>query len=116
MDVSVARWNQQGERARMSASSNAESGSEVVRLRIQVHGQVQGVFFRARAQERAQALGISGFARNEPDGTVTVECEGPAHAVEEMRAWCETGPPRAEVERIETTGLEPNGETGFRRL
>lgn len=81
-----------------------------------MHGDVQGVFFRARAQEQSQALGVAGFARNEPDGTVTVECEGPADAVERVRAWCESGPPRAAVERIETLRLDPVGETGFRRL
>jgi len=106
----------------MIAASDAQSGSGRVRLRIRVHGRVQGVFFRARAQERARELGIAGFARNEPDGTVTLECEGPADAVERMRAWCETGPPRATVERIETTRLDPSGasgasgETGFRSL
>jgi len=95
---------------------SAESGSGLVRLRIRIHGQVQGIFFRARAQEEAQALGIVGFARNEPDGTVTIECEGPADAVERIRNWCKTGPPGAAVERIETTRLDPIGDSGFRRL
>lgn len=99
----------------MDPAENMESGSERVRLRVRIHGQVQGVFFRARAQAEAERLGVSGFARNEPDGTVTVECEGPAAAVERLRVWCETGPPRARVERTDTVPLEPIGETGFRR-
>lgn len=100
----------------MSTARDPESESNVVRLRIRVHGRVQGVFFRAEARDRAGRLGITGFARNEPDGTVTVECQGPEGAVERMRAWCETGPPDAAVESIETARLEPHGETGFRTL
>lgn len=100
----------------MSTARDPESESEVVRLRIRVLGRVQGVFFRAKARDQAGRLGITGFARNEPDGTVTVECQGAARAVDQMRAWCETGPPDAAVESIETATLEPHEETGFRTL
>lgn len=100
----------------MKAESDSGSGKGTVRLQIRVYGQVQGVFFRAKAQEEARRLGLSGFARNERDGTVTVEGEGPAPAVDRMRAWCETGPPEARVERIETDCIEPIGGGGFRTL
>lgn len=98
----------------MSAADDSGSGVDTVRLRIQVQGKVQGVFFRAKAQEEAERLGVSGLARNEPDGTVTIECEGSPEAVERLRAWCENGPPQARVERIETVPLAPTGDTGFR--
>ena len=100
----------------MSAAGDSGSGVNTVRLRIQVHGKVQGVFFRANAREEAERLAVSGFARNEPDGTVAIECEGPPEAVERLRVWCESGPPQARVERIETVPLAPIGETGFRTV
>ncbi len=71
---------------------------------------------RCRAQEEAERLAVSGFARNEPDGTVAIECEGPPEAVERLRAWCESGPAQARVERIETVPLAPIGDTGFRTV
>ncbi len=111
---SLSRPNRRGYQTGMNNVSDAESGKGLVRLRIRVHGKVQGVFFRARAQDEARSLGVTGFARNEPDGTVTVECEGPPDAIERMRAWSETGPPQARVQRIETAPLEPSGDTGFR--
>ena len=75
---------------------------------------MQGVFFRAGAREAAQSEGVAGFARNEPDGSVTVEGEGAPDAVERLRAWCEAGPPQARVDLIETVPLAPIGDTGFR--
>ena len=82
-------------------------------LRVRVYGEVQGVFFRASAADMARSLGVAGFARNEQDGTVTVEVEGAPDAVERLRAWCETGPPQARVERVETVPLDPVGDNGF---
>ena len=97
----------------MNDAGDRESGEGTVRLRVRIYGEVQGVFFRAGAAELAQAEGVTGFARNEPDGTVTVECEGAPDAVERLRAWCESGPPRARVERIETIPLAPIRDNGF---
>ena len=97
----------------MNDAGDAESGASSVRLRVRVHGEVQGVFFRASAADMARSLGVAGFARNEQDGTVTVEVEGAPDAVERLRAWCETGPPQARVERIESVPLAPIGDNGF---
>lgn len=68
-----------------------------------VSGRVQGVFFRASAQERAQELGVTGWASNLPDGRVEVRACGDRDSVEAFRAWLEQGPPAAEVERVEAT-------------
>jgi acylphosphatase len=84
-----------------------------VHLRVRVYGEVQGVFFRASAADMARSLGVAGFARNEPDGTVTVEVEGAPDAVERLRVWCETGPPQARVKHTETVPLAPIGDNGF---
>jgi len=85
-----------------------------VRRRAVVRGRVQGVWFRASAEREAARLGVSGFARNERDGSVTVEAEGRPEAVDAMVGWCRTGPARAEVTEVVVTDLEPLGTTGFR--
>jgi acylphosphatase len=84
-----------------------------VRSRIRVTGLVQGVWFRASAERQAVRLGLRGFARNEPDGSVIVEAEGPPSAVAAMVAWCRVGPPRADVASVEVTELAPTGGRGF---
>lgn len=68
---------------------------------MRVHGKVQGVFFRASTQEKAQELGLTGFVQNEPDGTVYLEAEGDATALEKLRQWAHEGPRRAKVEKVE---------------
>ena len=85
--------------------------------RIQAHmfvaGRVQGVFFRVLARERANELGLSGWARNLPDGRVETVFEGPHDAVQEMIDWCAEGPPYAEVTGTEWVLGEPEGLDGF---
>lgn len=69
-------------------------------LTIKVYGKVQGVFFRQSAWEKAEKLGVCGFARNEPDGSVYLEAEGEKTAVEEFKKWSEQGPENAEVTKL----------------
>jgi acylphosphatase len=71
-------------------------------LNIRVTGRVQGVFFRASAREVATKLQLRGFVRNEPDGSVYIEAEGPEEALKEFVAWCRQGPPHAVVTNVET--------------
>lgn len=85
----------------------------MIRRHVVVHGTVQGVFFRASCQQAAARLGLSGWVRNRPDGTVEAQFEGPDSAVEQMLAWCRTGPPRAAVTRVEVSDLESVGGRGF---
>lgn len=67
-------------------------------LAMQVIGQVQGVAFRAHTQRVAQGLGLTGWVRNEPDGSVQLVAEGSQAALETLVAWVERGgPPRAVV-------------------
>ena len=74
-------------------------------LNIKIHGQVQGVFFRATAQEKADALGIKVFAENQPDGSVYIEAEGEEENLNEFVKWCRQGPSFARVEKVEVTEL-----------
>ena len=76
-------------------------------VKIRVHGKVQGVYFRASTMDTALELGITGFVRNEPDGSVYIEAEGSPEAVEGLIIWCNTGPPRARVEKVEITEGDP---------
>lgn len=83
------------------------------RAKVIVHGAVQGVFFRADARDRARSLGLAGWVRNVPDGTVEAVLEGDDERVESMVEWCRRGPVGARVEEIEVDWSEPEGEQGF---
>jgi acylphosphatase len=73
----------------------------VKRLRASVRGRVQGVGFRAYAAREARRLGLTGWVRNEYDGTVTTEAEGPDEAVEAFLGWLRHGPPSARVTGVD---------------
>lgn len=70
-------------------------------VRLIVRGRVQGVGFRWATVEQGRRLGLSGWARNLPDGAVEVVAVGPADAVERLVAWCRQGPPSARVTTVE---------------
>lgn len=72
-----------------------------VHLAIRVAGRVQRVFYRHSAARKAQELGLVGFVRNEPDGTVYIEAEGNEAALGEFIKWCHQGPPLARVDHVE---------------
>jgi acylphosphatase len=79
----------------------------VKRLHATVRGRVQGVGFRAFAAREALRLGLVGWVRNAPDGTVAVLAQGPADAVDAFLAWLRRGPPSARVTRVEAEWLTP---------
>jgi acylphosphatase len=82
-------------------------------VQVRITGRVQGVFFRARTHERASLLGVRGWVRNEPDGSVAGHFEGPDRAVAALVAWCRQGPPHAYVDDVEVTQVSESGATGF---
>jgi acylphosphatase len=85
------------------------------RIHIFVFGMVQGVFFRANTADTARHLGITGWVRNVPDGTVEVVAEGEKEALERLLEWCKKGPSAAEVSKLDFEWLESTGEfSGFR--
>lgn len=61
----------------------------------------------------ARDLGVSGWVRNEPDGTVHAEFEGDDNAVHGMVAWCQGGTDEATVTGVEVFEDEPAGDLGF---
>ncbi len=70
------------------------------RIIINVHGRVQGVFYRQMAQEEAQKLGISGYADRLPSGGIIIEAEGEAEHLQKFLHWCRRGPSLSKVEML----------------
>ena len=70
------------------------------RVRVLIAGRVQGVAFRYHTCVRARSLGVTGWVRNCSDGRVEAEFEGAEPAVDEMVAWCHTGPASARVSEV----------------
>jgi len=67
---------------------------------IVVRGRVQGVCFRATTLFEARRLGLTGWVRNEPGGTVRIEAEGEREALESFVDWCRHGPEYAVVAHL----------------
>jgi acylphosphatase len=80
------------------------------RIRLRIEGRVQGVFFRVSAAEEARRLGITGWARNLPDGSVEVVAEGETKALDALTAWCRKGPTGAWVENLRVLKEEFSGD------
>lgn len=81
--------------------------AELVKVRLKIVGRVQGVFYRQTTKDRAIALGLSGWVKNDADGAVSVEAVGPVDRVDELILWCHAGPPSAQVREVEVHSREP---------
>lgn len=90
------------------------SGSDRVRRRVVVRGDVQGVFFRDSTRREAERRGVAGWVTNRPDGAVEAVFEGPAADVDALVEFCRSGPGQAEVRDVEVADEEPEGLDGFR--
>jgi acylphosphatase len=86
----------------------------VERLRVVVHGFVQGVGFRFVVERAARSRGVSGWVRNRPDGAVEAVFEGERADVEALVDLCRRGPRGAVVDRVDVTSEVPEGSAGFR--
>jgi acylphosphatase len=82
----------------------------VKRLRATVRGRVQGVGFRASAAREARRLGLTGWVRNELDGTVRTVAEGPDAGVDAYLAWLRHGPSLSHVTGVDAEWLPPAGD------
>lgn len=74
---------------------------------IKIQGKVQGVWFRKSTRREAMRLGITGFVRNEKDGSVYVEASAPAAAMSEFLDWLKLGPPLCRVDSISAIPFTP---------
>jgi acylphosphatase len=82
----------------------------VERIKIQVYGDVQGVFYRHFTKKKATSLNLTGWCRNEADGSVLIFAEGEKEAISQLVEWCHQGSPMARVKEIKTNQEESIGE------
>lgn len=82
--------------------------------RFLVSGRVQGVFYRASTREQAMALGLSGYAKNLPDGRVEVVASGEASAIDALERWLWRGPSAAKVTEVTRENCVAPDQDGFR--
>jgi acylphosphatase len=80
-----------------------------IRKRVLVSGLVQGVCFRAYTRDTARRLGVTGWVRNLPDGTVEAVVEGESAIIQSMLEWFHEGPPYSRVDRVSVQD-EPSHE------
>jgi acylphosphatase len=81
----------------------------MIAARVRVSGRVQGVGFRYSTQREAKRRGITGWVRNEYDGSVQVECEGEEADVKQFVGWLKKGPPGAHVTHADVKKLPYKG-------
>jgi len=84
-------------------------GPDLARLRMLVHGRVQGVFFRHAAAEEARSLGLCGWVKNLVGGDVEIIAEGPRRELKILAAWAHQGPRLARVTGVEEEWLDYRG-------
>jgi acylphosphatase len=80
---------------------------------ITISGKVQGVFFRKHVQKLACTLNITGFVRNNINGSVYIEALGEEEQLKKLIEWCAAGPAAAKVEHAEVRDIEPGQYAGF---
>lgn len=76
-------------------------------IHLTISGRVQGVFYRKEARNKAQELGLTGFVRNNPDGTVLALVQGEEQILKKFIEWCWKGPAEARVENIQIIYKDP---------
>ncbi|MBI5208906.1 MAG: acylphosphatase [Elusimicrobia bacterium] len=79
------------------------------RVRAVVCGRVQGVGFRWFVRDAAARLGLAGWVRNLPDGSVELEAEGPDDVIERFKEIVGNGNAQARVDRMESSRIDPRG-------
>ncbi|WP_287373546.1 acylphosphatase [Prosthecochloris sp.] len=87
------------------------------RVLVTVYGLVQGVGFRMFVERSASRLGLSGWVRNMPDGTVQIDAQGPDGLVDELLNDTKIGPPASKVSSLDVIEKQPDHtRTGFNVL
>ena len=80
------------------------------RIHLVIRGRVQGVYFRAATQREARRLGITGWIKNRPDGSIELVAEGDEDAIKELTNWTSHGPSTARVDHVDTRWRGYTGE------
>jgi acylphosphatase len=85
----------------------------IKQIEIRAYGKVQNVGFRFYTHRKALELGLSGYVRNEADGSVFILAQGEEQVLEQFVSWCRRGPDWARVSRLDVTESIPSGISGF---
>lgn len=85
-------------------------------VKTRIEGKVQGVWFRAWTEKTATGLGLNGWVRNRPDGSVEALFSGPVETVDRMLADCWNGPPLSRVTTVQATPADAPAQAGFNIL
>lgn len=81
------------------------------RVGLKMYGRVQGVFFRDSSQRKAKELNLTGWVKNEPDGTVQIVAEGEEKDLNELIKWCRAGGTEyGRVDKVDIEWLESTGQ------
>jgi acylphosphatase len=80
-----------------------------------IQGRVQGVFFRDSTRQKARELGVTGWVRNRPDGSVEAMARGDPAALTELERWLRGGgPPAARVDDVTAEDVPEEDFRAFR--
>ena len=82
---------------------------EKTRAHLIISGRVQGVFFRAKTQQAATMVGVTGWVRNKRDGTVEAVIEGDRSDVVSLINWCKHGPSLSRVDDVDVNWQDYEG-------
>ncbi len=82
-------------------------------LQLHIYGRVQGVSFRYYTQQKARELGVRGFVKNMPDGSVYVEATGDEDQMDRFVEYCRQGPSMARVDQLKAETIQPVKEEMF---
>ena len=80
------------------------------RTHIYVEGIVQGVYYRDNTELKDREYGLSGWVRNLSDGRVEIVCEGAEKDIQRLISWCQEGPSRAHVQKVDVEWEKSTGE------
>ena len=80
------------------------------RIHLVIRGRVQGVYFRAAAVREARRLGITGWVKNRPDGSVELVAEGDEDSIKDLSSWANHGPSAARVDHVDVRWRGYTGE------
>ena len=83
-------------------------------VRVRIRGLVHGVSFRSSMARIASDMGVRGWVRNLPDGSVEAFLEGDEKKVQKVLDWARMGPPRARVDRVDMETATPRNHRDFR--
>ncbi|RYZ57262.1 MAG: acylphosphatase [Chitinophagaceae bacterium] len=79
-----------------------------------IKGTVQGVYYRVSAKEVADAIGLTGWIRNTPEGHVEALVNGMPYQLQDFVDWCRKGPSGAVVTGVDVENRPEESFAGFR--